>query len=341
MTARSRRDEVNGGVVRRVEAGDQTGSGLPAAIDAEPGERVGERVRAELRRAAAALGQLGQPDPGHGLQGRDVGHGAMIGPPREVASITLGVGLGRCPARSQNRWRGARRRAVGSLHMCSRQNCGGGHDVRRTSAGPRRPARGGAGLRLGRVLRHTLGREPRPLFLKGVTALRAADIAPGQAIEIGFGDGTETLTLLGAGWRVLAIDPAPAATTTLQAQVMPAVADRLKIGPNRPRARRCPRSTCSTPGTRCHSSIRRIDQLGRRARPPASGRAPRRELLRPARLLVRREGMSFLELDAVRRLFEGLDVLALDEEDQDGDFFLVQHWHVFDVIARRRGAATE
>ncbi len=46
--------------------------------------------------------------------------------------------------------------------------------------------------------------------------------------------------------------------------------------------------------------------------------------------------MTFLDIDAVRRLVDGLEVLAIDEEDQDGDSFIgAKHWHVFDVIARR------
>jgi hypothetical protein len=73
----------------------------------------------------------------------------------------------------------------------------------------------------------TIGREPRPLFAKGMAAVEAAGVAPRQAIEIGFDDGRETLALLEAGCRVLAIDPAPAAAEVLQSQVLAAVAGRL------------------------------------------------------------------------------------------------------------------
>jgi hypothetical protein len=49
-----------------------------------------------------------------------------------------------------------------------------------------------------------------------------------------------------------------------------------------------------------------------------------------------REGMRFIDVAAVRRLVNGLELLALAEEDQDGNSFLgPKHWHVFDVIARR------
>ena len=53
-------DPVRGGVVGRLEAGDERG--IAAAARAEPRERVGEQVRAQLRRAAAAVGDLGQAD---------------------------------------------------------------------------------------------------------------------------------------------------------------------------------------------------------------------------------------------------------------------------------------
>ena len=48
-------------------------------------------------------------------------------------------------------------------------------------------------------------------------------------MEIGFGDGTETLALLADGWRVLAIDPTPAAAEVLRPRVPPSAASRLEI----------------------------------------------------------------------------------------------------------------
>jgi SAM-dependent methyltransferase len=186
--------------------------------------------------------------------------------------------------------------------------------------------------------RHTLGREPRPLFLKGVTALQAAGTIPGQAIEIGFGDGTETLALLGAGWRVLAIDPAPAAAATLQAQVPADAADRLEIRSEPAEDADLPPFDLLYAGY----SLPFLEAVAfDRFWPAARGQ------LRPGGLLVvnffgmrdswfGREEMSFIELDAARRLVDGLEVVALDEEDQDGNSFLgPKHWHVFDVIARR------
>ena len=60
-------------------------------------------------------------------------------------------------------------------------------------------------------------REPRALFQRLMGALPPGD-TPGLAIDLGCGDGTETLALLAAGWRVLALDGAPAAIATVPAR---------------------------------------------------------------------------------------------------------------------------
>jgi SAM-dependent methyltransferase len=186
--------------------------------------------------------------------------------------------------------------------------------------------------------RSTIGREPRPLFAKGMAFVEAIGLAPGQAIEIGFGDGRETLAMLHTGWRVLAIDPTPAAAEVLLSQVPDAIADRLEI-------RSVPAEDADLPPfdlLYAGYALPFLDADG-------FGRFWRaaRDRLRPGGVLVvnffgprdswvGREGMSFIDVEAVRRLVEGLEVLALDEEDQDGNSFLgPKHWHVLDVVARR------
>jgi hypothetical protein len=45
--------------------------------------------------------------------------------------------------------------------------------------------------------------------------------------------------------------------------------------------------------------------------------------------------MSFIDLDCVHRFADGLELIAIHEEDADGDSFLgPKHWH-FDLIARQ------
>ena len=46
----------------------------------------------------------------------------------------------------------------------------------------------------------------------------------------------------------------------------------------------------------------------------------------------------YLSRDAVERLLDGLEIVALDEVEEDGNSFIgPTHWHVWDVIARRPG----
>jgi cyclopropane fatty-acyl-phospholipid synthase-like methyltransferase len=192
--------------------------------------------------------------------------------------------------------------------------------------------------------RHTVGREPRPLFVKGMAALEAAAIEPGQAVEIGFGDGTETLALLAAGWRVLAVDAAPEASEVLRGRVDGAAAERLEVRTESAATAELPPFDLLYAGYAL-SFIRPEAFRGfwRRVR----------ARLRPGgHLVVNIFGVrdtwaddpekTFVARDEVFRMLQGLEVVALDEEDQDGDSFSgPKHWHVFDVIARRPAAAPE
>lgn len=203
---------------------------------------------------------------------------------------------------------------------------------------PRAPTNEPPGSDWAAYYRSTIGREPRPLFAKGMAAVEAAGVVPGQAIEIGFGDGRETLALLEAGWRVLAIDPAPAAAEVLQSQVPAAAAGRLDV-------RSVPAEDADLPPFGLLYAGYSLPFLGADAFDWFWGAA--RQRLRPNGILVvnffgprdswaGREGMRFIDVDAVRRLVDGLELLAFDEEDQDGNSFLgPKHWHVFDVIAQR------
>jgi trans-aconitate methyltransferase len=74
------------------------------------------------------------------------------------------------------------------------------------------------------------GRSPRPLFANALFRFWTDVPAPADpfAIDLGCGDGTESLSLLQGGWSVLAIDSEPAAITTLQERVPPALQRRLQ-----------------------------------------------------------------------------------------------------------------
>lgn len=193
--------------------------------------------------------------------------------------------------------------------------------------------------------RHTRGREPRPLFAKGMAAVAAAGIRPAQAVEIGFGDGTETLALLRAGWRVVAIDPTPEAAAHLRsgvATVDGADADRLEILTAAAESAELPPFDLLYAGYAL-SFVRPQAFAGVWQRIRAA--------LRPGGFLVVNifgvrdtwaddPDMTFVDQAAVDRMVAGLDLIAIDEEDQDGDSFSgPKHWHVFDIVARRPAGA--
>ena len=186
--------------------------------------------------------------------------------------------------------------------------------------------------------RHTREREPRPLFGKGMAAVAEAAIEPGQAVEIGFGDGTETLALLGAGWRVVAIDPTAVAATALRAAASPADAGRLEIRTSTAEDADLPPFDLLYAGY----ALSFISPGGFRA----FWRRVRARLRPGGFLIVNIFGvrdtwagdpaMTFVARDEVYRMIQGLEVIALDEEDVDGDSFSgPKHWHVFDIVARR------
>jgi trans-aconitate methyltransferase len=180
----------------------------------------------------------------------------------------------------------------------------------------------------------TLGRKPRPLFTR---ALEHAS-SPGQAIEIGFGDGTEVLALLKRGWRVLAVDPEPRAAEMLRPRAAKAFRDRLTIATASADEVDLPPFDFLYAGY----SLPFLERT-------ALGRAWMRfrAQLRPGGLLAvnlfgpndswaSRPDMSFVDRDALLGLVDGLDVLVLDEQERDGDAYSgPKHWHVFDIIARQ------
>jgi SAM-dependent methyltransferase len=68
-----------------------------------------------------------------------------------------------------------------------------------------------------------LGRAPRPLYLDAVARFDR----PGRAVDLGCGDGTESLDLLARGWRVYAVDQQPAALSILTSRTPAGARDRL------------------------------------------------------------------------------------------------------------------
>ena len=73
------------------------------------------------------------------------------------------------------------------------------------------------------------GRELRPLFVDAIPYLptATADEPPLTAVDLGCGDGAETLELLRRGWTVVAVDGSSAGIARLRQSVSPADLPRL------------------------------------------------------------------------------------------------------------------
>jgi trans-aconitate methyltransferase len=163
-------------------------------------------------------------------------------------------------------------------------------------------------------------------------------VTPGQAVEIGFGDGTETLALLDRGWRVTAIDPTDHAAAVLRERVPPGAAEQLEIQTTKAEEATIPPFDLLYAGY----ALSFIDPA---VFPTVWRRI--RESLRPGGWIVVNvfgvhdtwaddPAMTFIDRPTARRLVRGLDAVSFVEEDQDGDSFGgPKHWHLFDIVARR------
>ncbi|MCW4457859.1 trans-aconitate 2-methyltransferase [Microbacterium sp. MPKO10] len=173
----------------------------------------------------------------------------------------------------------------------------------------------------------------RPLRKNLVAALEHwGDRPPGNAVDLGAGDGLETRELASRGWQVTAIDGHADLSTQLAgvegvvaqhadfAQITELPASDLVVAafslPFCPPAHFDPLwgaiRTCLRPG-----GILAVEFFGVRDKWAGT------------------PGMTFHTHNDVERMLWGLETLLLDEDERDGRAFDgPKHWHVFHVIAR-------
>jgi len=176
------------------------------------------------------------------------------------------------------------------------------------------------------------GRAARPLFTEAMSLVGR----PGIAIDLGCGDGTETLALLEAGWTVHAVDSSPdgIARTAYRGR---AHADRLTTHLSRLEDFDPPETDLLYSGwTLPFCAPEQFDALWSRLR----------DALRPGGLLVvnlfgprddwaSQPGMTFRSLEEARLLAAGLTDPSVTEKDEDGQSFSgPKHWHEITIIGR-------
>jgi trans-aconitate methyltransferase len=179
------------------------------------------------------------------------------------------------------------------------------------------------------------GREPRPTLQR---ALKLRDGAPGFALDLGAGEGSDTRYLLQQGWRVHAIDGADGADERIRASAPVARREYLTV------EQRAFEDILELPPADLVYAGFALPFCGpaafpvlwdatREAMPPAGWFAG--QLFGPHDSWAGRHNMNFHDRAAVDELLDGLDVLELTEEDREGAMVGgTKHWHVFHIIAR-------
>jgi len=180
------------------------------------------------------------------------------------------------------------------------------------------------------------GRGVRPTFSGGLDAWQG-DV-PGDAIDLGCGDGVETRYLAEQGWTVLAIDADPDVQQRVRAMVRDDLVGSVEVR----------RSSFETIGRLPASDF----VYAGFALPFCDAAhfpylwADIREAMRPGAVFAGeffgphddwfgRANMNFHDRAGVEAMLSGLDVVQLEEEDRRGmSFEGPKHWHVFHVIAR-------
>ena len=184
------------------------------------------------------------------------------------------------------------------------------------------------------------GRPLRELFVAATPFLPTAapDDRPLVAVDLGCGDGTETLELLRRGWTVLAVDRSPEAIARLRESASPADRERL--------------TTSVTPYAEVDLPPADLVYAGLSL--PFCDPGDFDEVWRQITSAIRPSGvfvghlfgphdswadtpdMTFHTRAEVEALLADFEIDGFREQDEDGEAVSgPKHWHVFHVIARK------
>jgi SAM-dependent methyltransferase len=178
------------------------------------------------------------------------------------------------------------------------------------------------------------GRKPRQLLLNVLEKFEA----PLHAIDLGCGDGTETVVLLERGWHVLAVDGEPAAIKRLLGKVAAEHQARLQTQVAKFK------DVVLSPADLIHASLsipfcepEYFDVLWQKINSAIKpgGRFAGQFFGVKDSWAVNTD-MTFHTEDQVRARFVGFEIESFHEMDEDGTATSgPKHWHMFTVIARK------
>lgn len=184
-------------------------------------------------------------------------------------------------------------------------------------------------------------RPPRRTLLAALDGFGpAADDA--LAVDLGCGDGRDTIEMLKRGWRVVAVDAEPEAISRLQARPLPAgsaftpIVARFEEVPL-PIGLRLVNSSFAMP--LCDpESFRRLWQRIGEALPIGGCFSGQWYGLRDS--WFGRPGITFVSRDEALALLDGFETEMFDEEEVDSvtPRGHAKHWHIFHVVARRKAS---
>jgi len=180
------------------------------------------------------------------------------------------------------------------------------------------------------------GRAPRQLLLDVLEKYPTGESL--HAIDLGYGDGTETVVLLSRGWNVLAVDATEAAIKYLMEKAPQGVRDRLQIQVAKFEEVNLPKTdlihaSLSIPF--CHpSQFPALWNKTRNALNPGGRFAGQFFGVRDSWAIE--PDMTFHTDEQVYEMLDGLEIEYFHELDEDGESTIgPKHQHIFTVIARK------
>ena len=178
-------------------------------------------------------------------------------------------------------------------------------------------------------------RSPREMLLE---VLDGFDSGAHWAVDLGCGNGIDTLAMLERDWSVFAIDGEEEAIRRVRKRVPSSLAPRLRTLVSRMEEVELPQVDLVWAGFSLFfcdpDQFDQVWQRVRRAIRPQGRFAG--ELLGNRDTWAPEDDISAFTIGQARALFDGLELERFEEEENDGEACSgPKHWHVFHAVARR------